>query len=67
MLRRWVPLWSKGSARHFVFLKATLKTEIPHGGKAAVCQREVLCFGQAGSTARGQAIWPLLGLELYSS
>lgn len=51
----------------YFFLKATLKTEIPHGGKAVVCQREVLCCGQAGSTARGHAIWPLSGLELYSS
>lgn len=49
------------------FLKAALKTEIPHDGKAVVCQREVLRSGQAGSTARGHAIWPLLGLELYSS
>lgn len=49
------------------FLKAALKTEIPHDGKAVVCQKEVLCFGQAGSTARGHAIWPPLGLELYSS
>lgn len=60
-------LWSKRSARHFVFLKVALKTEIPHDGKAVVCQREVLCFGQADSAAWGHAIWPLLGLEMYSS
>lgn len=58
MFKRWVPLRSKRSGRHLFFVKATLKTEIPHGGKAVVCQREVLCFGQAGSTARGHAIWP---------